>query len=127
MKFTTLKLIKQPSRFVLGVVGAGMLLAAALPPVVAQTTTPASPLEDLQTKDSADLFGGRGNGQGSSIMNFIQNAIIGKPRSSDEFVSDQKENFDDATAKFRAQQAERLRKQQPNPTSTVPAVPAPAN
>lgn len=89
-------------------------------PTMAQTARPA-PLEDLQTKDGSDFFNGRGNGQTGGVMNFIQNAIIGTPRSMDEFTAEQKENFNDAAAQFRKRQAEQIRQQQTQNSPTSPA------
>jgi hypothetical protein len=102
--------------------GIGVLLAAGGQPVQAQTnsSTP-QPLQDLQTKDSADLFNGRGNGQGSSMMNFIQNAIIGAPKDANEFASEQQESLDAETARFRAKQAEQLRLQRSQTPALTPA------
>ena len=101
----------------------GVLVAGTGVPGLAQTSRP-TPLEDLQTKDGSDFFNGRGNGQGSGIMNFIQNAIIGAPRSGDEFVADQRENFDEATSLFRKRQAEQLRRAQPTPELQVAPLPS---
>jgi len=116
---------KTVSRVLVGtILGTGLLVSMVQLPTVAQTTRP-SPLEDLQTKDGTDFFNGRGNGQGSSVMNFIQNAIIGAPRSSEEFTADQQENFNEATARFRQQQADRLRKQQPQAAPTLQVAPLP--
>lgn len=113
-----------------GIVGAclggGLLIVTGLLPAQAQSTRP-TPLEDLQTKDGSDFFNGRGNSSTGSVMNFIQNAIIGTPRSSDEFSADQRENFDEATLKFRQQQAERLRKQQAPSSPDLQVAPLPAN
>ncbi len=117
---------KSMSCAVVGIIlGTGLLVSVAQLPTIAQTTRP-SPLEDLQTKDGTDFFNGRGNGQASSVMNFIQNAIIGTPRSSEEFAADQQENFNEATARFRQQQAERLRKQQLQTTPNLQVTPLPA-
>lgn len=86
----------------------------------AQSADRPDPLADFQTKDGADFFNGRGNGNGAgSVMNFIQNAIIGVPRDAGEFAAEQKDNLDSETARFRAQQAEQFRKLQVNPTSDV--------
>lgn len=106
--------------------GGGLLITTALLPAQAQTARP-TPLEDLQTKDGSDFFNGRGNSSTGSVMNFIQNAIIGTPRSSDEFVADQRENFDEATLKFRQQQAERLKKQQSQSSPDLQVAPLPDN
>jgi hypothetical protein len=114
---------------VAGLLLAGTLTTAGLEPAAAQVG-PVKPLEDLQTKDSADFFNGRGNGQSSSMMNFIQNAIIGSPRSMDEFNSDQKDSLDAATQQFRKQQAEQLRNNQSvpvAPTTPQPSLTTPSN
>ncbi len=108
--------IKYSLHLATSLVMAGTLLTAVLEPASAQVG-PVKPLEDLQTKDSADFFNGRGNGQSSSMMNFIQNAIIGSPRSMDEFNSEQKDSLDAATEQFRKQQAERLRNNQSAPVA----------
>jgi hypothetical protein len=107
--------IKQSCSVTLGLLIGLSVVAVPLPSVQAQTSP--RPLEDLQTKDSSDFFNGRGNGQNSSIMNFIQNAIIGTPRSSEDFAADQQGSLDDAAAKFRQQRADLLRKQQPQTQS----------
>lgn len=106
-------------RVLLGAIaGAVALLSVAQLAAQAQTYEQPEPLEDLRTKDGADFFNGRSNGN-SSVMNFIQNAIIGVPRDPGEFAAEQKENFDDATAKFRQRQAEQFKKlQQPGPEAT---------
>jgi hypothetical protein len=101
------------------VLGSSVLLASGLP-TYGQVARP-TPLEDLQTKDGSDFFNGRGNNQSGSVMNFIQNAIIGAPRSMEEFQSEQQGNFNDAASQFRKLQAEQLRKQQGQSN------PAPAN
>jgi len=119
IQFTT----KSVLRVVVGTCLGGVLVAGAGVPALAQIPRP-TPLEDLQTKDGSDFFNGRGNGQGAGIMNFIQNAIIGTPRSSDEFVADQRENFDEATSLFRKRQAEQLRKSQPAPDLQVAPLPS---
>ncbi|MDX2242067.1 MAG: hypothetical protein NW224_15385 [Leptolyngbyaceae cyanobacterium bins.302] len=108
------------------VFGGSLMIATASLPAQAQSTRP-SPLEDLQTKDGSDFFNGRGNSQTGGVMNFIQNAIIGTPRSTDEFAADQRENFDEATSLFRKQQADRLRRQQPQPNPDSQVAPLPTN
>jgi len=122
---TKLASIKSAIRVLVGIgLGVSMVGIVAIP-TLAQSTRPA-PLEDLQTKDGGNnIFGGRGDGQAGSVMNFIQNAIIGTPRSMDEFRAGQNENFNDAAAQFRKQQAERLRQQQQqsNPNSQVAPLP----
>ena len=108
----------------LGSVALGVGSAA---PSWAQATP--TPLEDLQTKDGADFFNGRGNSQTGSMMNFIQNAIIGTPRSNSEFQADSQENFDEATSSFRKQQADLFRQKQAapgNPSLQVDPLPTPA-
>ncbi len=111
-------------RVLLGMtVGVSCLLTSALP-ASSQVARP-TPLEDLQTKDGSDFFNGRSNGQTGSVMNFIQNAIIGAPRSMDEFSAEQQGNFNDAASQFRKQQAELLRKQQAQPNSTPNVAPLP--
>lgn len=118
---------RNTSRILVGsIVGLGVLLTVAPLPTLAQAQR-IEPLEDLRTKDGSDFFNGRGNGQSSGIMNFIQNAIIGTPKSSDEFASEQQENFNDAAAQFRKQQAERLRRQQAAPTPSTPMTTPPSN
>lgn len=113
-------LSKYTSQILLGLmVGAGALFAVVPNPAVAQVNR-TDPLEDLRTKDGSDFFNGRGNGQNSSMMNFIQNAIIGTPRNIDEFVADQKENMDDVTTQFRKQQADLIRKRQPQAAPIAP-------
>ncbi|MBF2029735.1 MAG: hypothetical protein IGS48_23760 [Oscillatoriales cyanobacterium C42_A2020_001] len=125
---TMLVTAKYASRVLVStMVGVGLLLGIAQMPTTAQTGGRPSPLEDLQTKDGSDFFNGRSNGQTGSVMNFIQNAIIGAPRSLDEFTADQQENFNDATARFRKQQADRLRKQEPQNSPTLQVAPLPAN
>ncbi|MGQ9869806.1 hypothetical protein [Leptodesmis sp.] len=112
-----------------GLLTAGVLMSTVLEPASAQIGAP-KPLEDLQTKDSADFLNGRGNGQSSTMMNIIQNAIIGSPRSMDEYTAEQKDNLDAATEQFRKQQAERLRNSQPvqsAPASSQPSLTTPAN
>lgn len=129
MTGTNLLSIKYSLHLAASLLMAGTLITVGLEPASAQVGAP-KPLEDLQTKDSADFFNGRGNGQSSSMMNFIQNAIIGSPRSMDEFTSEQKDSLDTATQQFRKQQAERLRNNQPvqaAPTSPPPSLPTPAN
>ncbi|MDX2231136.1 MAG: hypothetical protein NW220_15980 [Leptolyngbyaceae cyanobacterium bins.349] len=122
---TMLKTAKFTVRMMLGTwLGATMLSAIAPLPANAQVARP-TPLEDLQTKDGSDFFNGRGNGQTGSVMNFIQNAIIGTPRSMDEFSSEQQENFDAAASQFRKRQAEQLRKQQSQPGDALQVAPLP--
>lgn len=126
---TLLSPIKYSLHLVVGLLTVGTLITAVLGPVSAQVGAP-KPLEDLQTKDSADFFNGRGNGQSSSMMNFIQNAIIGSPRSMDEFTSEQKDSLDAAAVQFRKQQAERLRNSQPpvqSPATSQPSLTTPSN
>jgi len=128
-----LQVAQLSTRVVVGATaGVGLLLTTLLP-AYGQVSRPTA-LEDLQTKDGSDFFNGRGNSQTGSMMNFIQNAIIGAPRSMEEFSADQQENFNDATLRFRQQQAEQLRKRQDQPgsapvVSPVPTTPgaAPAN
>lgn len=109
-------------RMGLGVVlGSSVLLANGLP-VYSQVARP-TPLEDLQTKDGSDFFNGRGNNQSGSVMNFIQNAIIGAPRSMEEFQSEQRDNFNDAASQFRKLQAEQLRKKQDQSNPAVAPAP----
>lgn len=106
-------------------IAAGLLISQCLP-ADSQVGRPA-PLEDLQTKDGSDFFNGRSNSPTGSVMNFIQNAIIGTPRSLDEFRAEQQENFNDAAAQFRKQQAEQLRKKPAQPTDALVApLPTPA-
>ncbi len=126
---TLLSPIKYSLHLAMSLMAVGTLMTAFLEPASAQVGTP-KPLEDLQTKDSADFFNGRGNGQSSSMMNFIQNAIIGSPRSMDEFTSEQKDSLDAATIQFRKQQADRLRNNQPtqaSPNPSQPSLTAPSN
>lgn len=126
---TLLSPIKYSLHLAISILTVSTLITALLEPASAQVGAP-KPLEDLQTKDSADFFNGRGNGQSSSMMNFIQNAIIGSPRSMDEYTSEQKNSLDAATLQFRKQQAERLQKNQPasvSPTSPQPSLTAPSN
>ncbi len=126
---TLLSPIKYSLHLVASLLTVGALMATIVGSASAQTGAP-KPLEDLQTKDSADFFNGRGNGQSSSMMNFIQNAIIGSPRSMDEFSSEQKGSLDAATEQFRKQQAERLQNNRPpqaTPASPQPSLTAPSN
>jgi hypothetical protein len=126
---TLLSPIKYSLHLAVGLLTVGTLMSTVLESASAQTGAP-KPLEDLQTKDSADFLNGRGNGQSSTMMNIIQNAIIGSPRSMDEYTSDQKDNLDAATQQFRKQQAERLRNNQPvqvAPTSPQLTPTAPSN
>lgn len=126
---TLLSPIKYSLHLAMSLMAVGTLITVGLAPASAQVGAP-KPLEDLQTKDSADFFNGRGNGQSSSMMNFIQNAIIGSPRSMDEFTSEQKDSLDAAALQFRKQQAERLRNNQPtpaSPTTPQPSLTAPSN
>lgn len=107
----------------------GSVALGTLSPSPSWAQTSPTPLEDLQTKDGADFFNGRGNSQTGSMMNFIQNAIIGTPRSSTEFQADQQENFNEATSLFRKQQADLLRQKQAapgTPNLQVEPLPAPA-
>jgi hypothetical protein len=115
---TLLLPIKSYFHLVIGLLTVGTLTMATVASASAQVGS-VKPLEDLQTKDGADFFNGRGNGQSGSMMNFIQNAIIGSPRSMDEYTSEQKDSLDSATEKFRKQQADLLRNQQP-PSGAVP-------
>lgn len=125
---TLLSPIKHSLYLAVGFLTVGTLITAVLGPASAQVGAP-KPLEDLQTKDSADFFNGRGNGQSSSMMNFIQNAIIGSPRSMDEFTSEQKDSLDAAAVQFRKQQADRLRNNQPvqSPATPQPSLTTPTN
>lgn len=119
-------LTKYTSHFLFGLMlGAGALLAVAPTSAVAQNRP--EPLEDLRTKDGADFFNGRGNGQGSSMMNFIQNAIIGLPRNSDEVAAEQRENLDAATAQFLKRRSEMMRKSQPQVAPVAPVENPPAS
>lgn len=120
-----LKVAQSTIQIVCGLtVGSGLLLTT-LTPAHGQVGRP-TPLEDLQTKDGSDFFNGRGNSQTGSVMNFIQNAIIGTPRSAEEFSSEQQENFNEATSQFLKQQAEALRKRQAQPATGAPLTPSPA-
>jgi hypothetical protein len=126
---TLLSSIKFSLHLTVGLLTVATLATTGLGSATAQVGQ-VKPLEDLQTKDSADFFNGRGNGQSGSMMNFIQNAIIGSPRSMDEYTSEQKDNLDSAADQFRKQQAERMRTQpqQPGaPAMTQPGVMAPSN
>ena len=107
----------------LGTALAGAVVLTGLQTSANAQATP-SPLEDLRTKDSgSDFFGNGGGNPGSSMMNFIQNAILGTPRSSEEFVSDQRDNLDEATVNFRKQQQEKLRKQTTSTSPTLEVLP----
>ncbi|MGC8714539.1 MAG: hypothetical protein ACP5RH_19310 [Leptodesmis sp.] len=124
-----LSLIQYSLRLAVSLLTAGTLMATVLEPASAQIGAP-RPLEDLQTKDSADFLNGRGNGQSSTMMNIIQNAIIGSPRSMDEYTAEQRDNLDAATEQFRKQQAERLRNSQPvqpAPATSQPSLTTPSN
>ncbi|GAB4333254.1 MAG: hypothetical protein OHK0047_21700 [Leptolyngbyaceae cyanobacterium] len=121
--------IQYSLRLAVSLLTAGTLMATVLEPASAQIGAP-RPLEDLQTKDSADFLNGRGNGQSSTMMNIIQNAIIGSPRSMDEYTAEQRDNLDAATEQFRKQQAERLRNSQPvqpAPATSQPSLTTPSN
>ncbi|UIE39026.1 hypothetical protein [Leptodesmis sichuanensis] len=126
---TLLSPIQYSLRLAVGLLTAGTLMATVLEPASAQIGAP-RPLEELQTKDSADFLNGRGNGQSSTMMNIIQNAIIGSPRSMDEYTAEQRDNLDAATEQFRKQQAERLRNSQPvqpAPATSQPSLTTPSN
>ncbi len=126
---TLLSPIQYSLHLAVGLLTAAALMATVLEPASAQIGGP-KPLEDLQTKDSADFLNGRGNGQSSTMMNIIQNAIIGSPRSMDEYTAEQKDTLDAATEQFRKQQAERLQNNQPvqvAPASPQPTPTAPSN
>lgn len=113
--------VRTIARSLFGAVLGTVTLLGALPlSAHAQASDRPDPLADFQTKDGADFFNGRGNGNGSSsIMNFIQNAIIGTPKDAGEFAAEQRDNLDSETAKFRARQAEQFRKLQPATAPTV--------
>jgi hypothetical protein len=100
-------------------IGAGLLAIGGSLPAVAQVTN-LKPLEEFQNPDGkADPFSSRGSGQASGVMDLIQRAILAPSKNSEEFIAEQQENLDAATAEFRARQKERLR-QQP---AAVPATP----
>ncbi|NJP08435.1 MAG: hypothetical protein HC866_02305 [Leptolyngbyaceae cyanobacterium RU_5_1] len=127
---TLLASVQCSAQITLGVLLAiGVLASGVVPSAHAQTGTP-QPLEDLRTKDAgSDLFSGQGLGPQSGLMNLIHRAIQGGSRSPDEVTSEQKESLDEATARFRANQAERLRLQRqqtplevtPNPVTSTPS------
>jgi hypothetical protein len=112
-------LVKPMIRFAIGgFLATGALVVGASAQAQTPNTT-AQPLQDFQTRDGgSDFF--NGGGSGSGFMNFMQNAIQGaNKRDPNEVASEQQENVNDATAKFRAKQSELLRKQQSSP-STAP-------
>jgi len=92
--------------------------------IASAQTTNAPPLVGTQN-ESNDPFSNRGGNQSTGVFDIIHRAMQGGSVSSDDFRTQQKDNLDSATADFRAQQQERLRKQQQQQaTSETPATPA---
>jgi hypothetical protein len=105
-----------------GLLTGGALMLGASAQAQTYNNNPVKPLQDFQTRDGGnDLLNGGASGQ-SGLMNLLHNAIQGSnSRDPNEVASEQQENVNDATTKFRAKQAELLRKQQqPTSPSTAP-------
>jgi hypothetical protein len=102
--------------------GVGAVAALSCQSAIAQTSEQVNPLEEFQNPDAtSDPFSNRGGTQ-SGIYDWIHRAVLGNPRSQEEFRAEQQESLNDAASEFRRQQLEVLkqresRQNQQNPTS----------
>jgi hypothetical protein len=97
-----------------GVLAGISILGCLLPkPTLAQTATTQQPLVDFNNQESQDLFSGKNNGNSFGVFDLINRAQLGTTRDLNDYTNDQRENLNDAAAKFRLQQLQRLR----NPAS----------
>lgn len=80
----------------------------------AQATTDAEPLRDLNQEQNRDPFSRGDTGDAmSGLMDIMHRAQMGNIRSTGDFTNDQNQSLDDAAAKFRQQQLQRM---QQNPS-----------
>jgi hypothetical protein len=116
--------MKTFARFCAGIsVGVGIVVIVSPQSALAQRTS-SEAVPDFQSPDRSNPFSGRGDGQASSVLDLIHNAVLAPSKNADEFNTQQQENLNDATARFRARQAELLR-QQGQATSQPVIAPAP--
>ncbi|MGL5922955.1 hypothetical protein [Chroococcidiopsis sp.] len=103
----------------------GMSLATLLLPQLtwAQATTDAEPLRDLNQEQNRDPFSRGDTGDAmSGLMDIMHRAQMGNIRSAGDFATEQNQSLDDAAAKFRQQQLQRIQQNpsQPNNPTNQP-------
>lgn len=105
----------KPFKYTLFTLLAGLSLGLGTQASFAQNTI--DPLGDVQTQDGGSgLFSNQGSN--NPFFDLIHNVQRGNPmQDSQQFSIDQQENLNDAAAKFRQQQLERLNNR---PESTQP-------
>ncbi|GAC1464764.1 MAG: hypothetical protein NVS2B14_10450 [Chamaesiphon sp.] len=101
------------ARISLGVVASVGVVSCLLPqPSLAQQSSDlASPSADFQHRDNLDPFSSKTDTSGFSVLNLINRLQLGNSQSLEDFNSEQSQNFDDAAAKFRNQQLQRIHNQ----------------
>ncbi len=97
-------------------IGLGMASLIARPSIAQVTNV--DPFKDTQSKDGlSDIFSNRNDGSTTGVLDLIQRVIRGGTNSGD-FQAEQQQNLDDAAARFKAQQRQRIQGQ---PSSVAPA------
>lgn len=105
------------TRLTLGVsIIAAAAIAISPESASAQSAPGVQPLQDFNSQQNeVDPFTGRAGGGGFSVFDLIHNSRLNNSRDMNEFITENRENIDDAAAQFRQQQLERLG----NPASSI--------
>ncbi|MBW4474406.1 MAG: hypothetical protein KME45_29125 [Stenomitos rutilans HA7619-LM2] len=112
-----------PIAFVLAAIG---LVIGVSQAALAQEVQPAQPQQIFQDQQTRDPFSSRGNDQTGGVMDLIHRAMQAGSTSNEDFVGEQQENLDSATAAFREAQKKRLTGTSTPPVAT-PGTATPTN
>jgi|SRR6478672_13548477 len=114
-------LTQRLARTSLGVLVSLGVAACVFPQATLAQLGQVQPSGNLQDEPVADPFSGRNDGGGLGVFDLIHRAQLGNLRSLEDYSTEQRQNLNDATADFKRQQMERLRKL--NQVQSVPIQP----
>lgn len=109
--------------------GSQSALAQVAPVTQPQSIAPQSiapPQQIFQDQQNRDPFSSRGGDQAGGVMDLVHRAMQAGSISNEDFVTEQQENLDSATAAFRAAQQKRLTGTPTAPIAT-PSIVTPSN
>lgn len=101
-----------------GISASAIAISLAILPQTAsaQPTDRVQPLQDFNSQQNeVDPFTGTAGSGGFSVFDLIHNSRLYNSRDMNEFITEKRENIDDAAAQYRQQQLQRLG----NPTSPI--------
>ena len=121
---------KSLTKIAFGLLAGTTVVAFVLPEATFAQTLQNDSSQDFQ-KEGDPIYGG--TGQSFSVFDLIHRSNLGGNRSYEDFVTEQKDNLDEATAQFRSRQRERLQipaqpgVAKPGNSNNTEAVPTQAN